>query len=109
MDMTPESKEIFFLALQGIIILLVSIVGYMVKQAFTDVKKTIADTARGVQDVQMQVAVFKESHHSLSARVDNLEKDQDDLRKKHYDVREKILEIKLNQPRRGGQPSGELP
>ncbi len=91
-----EAKEIFFVALQGLIILLVTIVGYMVKQAFNDVKKTIADTARGVQDVQMQVAVFKESHNSLAARVDFIEKDQDDLRKKHYDVREKILEIKLN-------------
>lgn len=102
MDMT-ETKEIFHLALQGIIIMLVTIVGYMVKQAFTDVKATIAETAKGVQDVQTQVAVFKESHYSLTARVDNLQKDQDDLRKKHYDVREKILELKLNQPRQGGQ------
>lgn len=107
MDMTPESKEIFFLVLQGVIILLVTIVGYMVKQAFIDVKVTIAETAKGVQDVQTQVAVFKESHHSLSARVDYLEKDQDDLRKKHYDVREKILEIKLNQPRESGQQRKE--
>lgn len=102
MDMT-NPNEIFHLALQGIIILLVTVVGYMVKQAFTDVKETIAETAKGVQDVQTQVAVFKESHYSLTARVDNLQKDQDDLRKKHYDVREKILELKLNQPRQGGK------
>jgi uncharacterized protein YoxC len=101
MDMI-DNNEIFQLALQGVIILLVTIVGYMVRQAFTDVKKTIAETARGVQDVQTQVAVFKESHHSLAARVDSLESAQQDLRTKHYDMREKILEIKLNQPRHGG-------
>ena len=104
MDMSIESKEIFLLVLQGVIILLVTAVGYMMRQAVGDMKSTIAETARGVQDVQTQVAVFKESHHSLAARVDGLERGHDDLRKKHYDVRESILELKLNQPRSGGQP-----
>lgn len=101
--MTPETQSIVSLAIQALVFVLVTIVGYMMRQAVDEMKKQIAEAIRGVQDVQKEVAVFKVSHESLNIRVTTLELSAEDLRKKHYDIREKLIEIKFNQASPGGK------
>ena len=97
MVMTPELQNILTLAIQAVVFLLVSVTGYMMKQAVGEMKTQINEAIKGVQEVQKEVAVFKVSHESLNFRVAALEVTAEDLRKKHYDMREKLLEMKLNQ------------